>query len=431
MAKIRFLVRSKNKDTIARFYIRYYDSNKVDLTAPTELMIFPSYWNNKSQSFSKRISYNDSFSNEDKKRLEKRMLKLKTTILNEVNDGIDITKSNLKEIIYEFHHPKTVKTDLNLNSYIELFNKQIKSGERLTEKGTKYRHSTIKTYKEFKTILDLYQKDKKKKLDFKDITIDTYDKLILFFRKKNLSVNTIGKHIKILKRIMRASHEEKLHSNDQYTLRKFKVLTTESNSIYLDLDEIQRLYDEDLSKEPKKEIIRDIFLIGCFTALRYSDFSRIQPEHIQKSPAGIRIIKIITQKTGDEVIVPIWHWMLEELIDKYPDGLPKTWEQKVNSEIKEIGKQAKIKTPVSKTVYKDGDPSEETVPKHELIMTHTARRSAATNMYKHGIPAIDIMKITGHKKESTFMKYIKISKEETAERIAMGFRVEKTGEEET
>jgi len=59
------------------------------------------------------------------------------------------------------------------------------------------------------------------------------------------------------------------------------------------------------------------------------------------------------------------------------------------------------------------------------MMSHTARRSGATNMYKQGIPSIDIMKITGHTKESTFMRYIKISKEETAERIARGFRVGK------
>ena len=35
-------------------------------------------------------------------------------------------------------------------------------------------------------------------------------------------------------------------------------------------------------------------------------------------------------------------------------------------------------------IYKNGDPMEVTVPKYKLIMTHTARRSGATNMYKDG-----------------------------------------------
>lgn len=52
--------------------------------------------------------------------------------------------------------------------------------------------------------------------------------------------------------------------------------------------------------------------------------------------------------------------------------------------------------------------------KCELVKTHTARRSGATNMYLAGIPTIAIMKITGHKTEKEFMKYIKITEEQTA-----------------
>jgi integrase len=55
-----------------------------------------------------------------------------------------------------------------------------------------------------------------------------------------------------------------------------------------------------------------------------------------------------------------------------------------------------------------------TIPKYDLITTHTARRSFATNLFLSGFPAISIMKITGHKTEKSFMKYIKISQEENA-----------------
>lgn len=54
------------------------------------------------------------------------------------------------------------------------------------------------------------------------------------------------------------------------------------------------------------------------------------------------------------------------------------------------------------------------VDKCDLVKTHTARRSGATNMYLTGIPTIAIMKITGHKTEKKFMKYIKITEEQTA-----------------
>lgn len=45
----------------------------------------------------------------------------------------------------------------------------------------------------------------------------------------------------------------------------------------------------------------------------------------------------------------------------------------------------------------------------------TARRSFATNAYKAGVPTIAIMKITGHRLESTFLKYIRVSAKENAE----------------
>ena len=49
------------------------------------------------------------------------------------------------------------------------------------------------------------------------------------------------------------------------------------------------------------------------------------------------------------------------------------------------------------------------------LITHVARRSFATNAYLAGIPAISIMKFTGHKTESSFLKYIKVNQERNAE----------------
>ena len=62
-----------------------------------------------------------------------------------------------------------------------------------------------------------------------------------------------------------------------------------------------------------------------------------------------------------------------------------------------------------------------TYEKWELVSSHTARRTACTNMFLKGIPTIAIMKISGHKKESTFMKYIKVSAEENADYIAENY----------
>ena len=55
-------------------------------------------------------------------------------------------------------------------------------------------------------------------------------------------------------------------------------------------------------------------------------------------------------------------------------------------------------------------------PKHELISSHTCRRSFASNLYGE-LPNMAIMAITGHKSEKTFLNYIKITPKEHAETL--------------
>ena len=95
--------------------------------------------------------------------------------------------------------------------------------------------------------------------------------------------------------------------------------------------------------------------------------------------------------------------------------MPKIYEQDLNEQIKEVGKMAKIIDDVIITDKVGGRMIEAVYKKNELIKTHTARRSGATNLFKMGYSPLEIMKITGHTSESTFMKYIKVSKEENAE----------------
>ena len=57
-------------------------------------------------------------------------------------------------------------------------------------------------------------------------------------------------------------------------------------------------------------------------------------------------------------------------------------------------------------------------PKNELIQTHTARRSFCTNAYLNGLDTLDIMAISGHQTEKNFLRYIKVTREQRAKRIA-------------
>ncbi len=321
------------------------------------------------------------------------------------------------DLAFENERP-TKKVDHSIVGYVENFIEEIENGERLVPfTGKRYTKGTIKNFKGFSSQLKAYQKKKRKKLKFEDITTDFYDAFVKFFNNKDYSPNTIGRHIKNLKTIMRAARDEGLHTNNEFERKQFKTLKVDSPSIYLSEKELSRIEALDLSENQILDYSRDVFLIGCYTAQRFSDYSRISNDHIQSTSKGNQIVKLIQKKTGVEVQVPVSP-KLKAILEKYDYQLPKIYEQKLNLRIKDVGELAGIDTLELIEEIRGGLKVKKQIPKYELIKTHTARRTGATNMYLAGIPPIDIMKITGHQTEKNLLKYIKVTKEETADILA-------------
>ncbi|MFR7540505.1 MAG: site-specific integrase [Alistipes sp.] len=197
------------------------------------------------------------------------------------------------------------------------------------------------------------------------------------------------------------------------------LLQTLAKSLYTDGYSIVdvSLSDDDYLKQnftiTDVDIPRDIFLVGCYTAQRFSDYSTINEGNIRTLENGQQVIDLKQQKTGNHVVIPI-RPELQAILEKYDNRLPRTYEQKVNHLIKEIAREAGITEKVEISYIENGEKKSRLVEKCDLVKTHTARRSGATNMYLAGIPTIAIMKVTGHKTEREFMKYIKITEEQTA-----------------
>jgi len=169
----------------------------------------------------------------------------------------------------------------------------------------------------------------------------------------------------------------------------------------------------DLKNDKQLEGVRDLFIIGCFTGLRFSDLSELKKENIIDGNK----IKIKTNKANEIVIIPL-HRYVREIIRKYNGEIPKALSNpKMNLNLKHLGTLAKINDLAEVSITKGGKLVKNTVKKSSLICTHTARRSFATNLYLKGIPSITIMKITGHQTEKSFLRYISISQEENANKL--------------
>jgi integrase len=162
---------------------------------------------------------------------------------------------------------------------------------------------------------------------------------------------------------------------------------------------------------------RDLFLLGCYTGLRVSDYTRLKKEHIVQLE-GVDFFEIESKKTGRVVTIPI-HPLVQRIIQANGGIPPKRQpEQVINRNIKAIGAMAGIVGPVSIEQTSGGRKVKRSFQKFDLIKTHTARRSFCTNAYKSGLDCLDIMAVSGHTTEANFLKYIKITRQERAKRIA-------------
>ena len=416
MATIKFYTRTKI-EKLATVFIRFTDGRQIDFRIPTPYRIFPDYWNEEKQALKQRILFTEVFTEAEAKDIEDKFTQLKDFILREhFKLTAPASKEWLKATIDKFYYKDAPSTE-NLNQYIKRFIEEAKSGKRLANAGnTKKRYSdgSLRVLRGFMLSFEMFCKGKQ--YNFNDVSIDFYNDFVQFFYSRNCGANYIGKHIKSFKTIMRQARDEGLHNNMEIERRAFKTISEEVEHIYLTEAELQKLYELDLSKDKHLSEVRDVFLSGCYTAQRYSDYSKINKSNI-KVIGGIKYIELIQKKTSEKCLIPI-RPELEVILKRYDYTLPKTFEQKVNEGIKRIGERAGITEMIQVEKNKGGLKVKTSVKKCDLIMTHTARRTGISLMYLAGIPIIDIMKVSGHKTPKEFLKYIRIGKEETAVKLA-------------
>lgn len=312
-----------------------------------------------------------------------------------------------QELDKEFNPDKFQDTS-KPTTLLEFIQKQIASSN--------HRYHTRRGYTTTLHVLRNYESTRHRKLTFDDIDLDFYDDFVHWCMEEQYSKNSIGGFVKHIKVFMNSAIDRQLTDNRMHLNRQFKTLQEEIDAIYLSEQELEAIYRLDLSHDTRLERVRDLFLVGCYTGLRFGDLVRLHREHIHPSPRGA-IIKLRTQKTDELVVIPV-HPILPKIMDRYEGELPKAMSDvKMNKYLKEIGRLSGLDSPVKITRTQGGLAHRTTHPKYELITVHTARRSFATNMYLRDVPSISIMKITGHRSEKAFLKYIRITPEQNASKL--------------
>ncbi|MCK5068068.1 MAG: tyrosine-type recombinase/integrase [Bacteroidales bacterium] len=139
------------------------------------------------------------------------------------------------------------------------------------------------------------------------------------------------------------------------------------------------------------------------TGLRFDDWDRVNSDAVVNDTITIR-----SSKTGEVSLIPV-HPYVKAILKKYGGVLPhKVSNQKMNDYIKVVAMLSKIQEPVEVRITKGGVREVSKKRKFQLVTTHTARRSLATNLVLRGVSPYVVMKVTGHKSLSSFERYVRL-----------------------
>lgn len=402
MANVTFKLRSPKGNAPQMIYLICRFGRNDKLAYSTGLKVFPAHWNKdkmRARNIVEAIG-KDAIN----ARLNELQAVTETHIIELKTKGKAVSKEALRKFLDLYTHNQLSDTENTLHGFVEGYLARNSSrvnpntGKLISYKVKREHERTYELLQEFEKA-----KNKGVKLDFEDITLDFYADFTAYLQELSLSVNTIGHKIQTFKAWLNEATEKGINKSQQYKSHRFKAITEETENIYLTNSELEKLYNYEYKTESLTRV-RDLFLIGAYTGLRFSDFTSITADNIR-----FNTLHIEQQKTGKPVSIPM-HPIVLSIWKKYNGQLPTIISnQKFNDYLKEVCKLAGIDSPEQKSITKGGMRLKKTYKKYELVSSHTARRSFATNLYLSGFPTLSIMQITGHKTETAFMKYIKVT----------------------
>ncbi|MGB5050652.1 MAG: site-specific integrase [Caldilineaceae bacterium] len=425
--KVNFYLKDPTGDYETWIYCLISYRNKREKIY-TNKKIHPKFWNKKTQRARQSFEGYGIF-NQWLKNVDAYVSKIETEWANQNSNKTiippidkDTLKKRLKEYLSKETKEERVANEKNTFwGYYGTFLNRMENGTRVhTSKGTPLAKGTIFQFHNLKNHLKNFESKTGFKITFENIDLVFYKKFVDFLTiKLELGPNSIGKLITNLKVFLREAFEDKLTTNNTFTYRKFKSLNFKSDTVYLNLAEIREIQNLDLSAAPRLERVRDMFIIGCFTGLRYSDLVNIKPKNIENG-----MIELTQAKTGNVVVIPFTNEVLQ-ILEKYGNTMPKISNQKYNEYLSLVCKNDKcelLKKEITINQIKGGKKITVSGPKNQFISSHTARRSFATNEYAAGdLDTGEIMALTGHQTEKSFYKYIRETPKDKAERIKEKF----------
>jgi hypothetical protein len=190
--------------------------------------------------------------------------------------------------------------------------------------------------------------------------------------------------------------------------------------IALNESELKKIYDFNTAKadlNPTFDKAKDLFLVGCYTGLRVSDFncglSAKDFITVDRNGKREKVLSKPTRKTGSISYTPaIWD-ELQKIFEKYNYQLPVLSDNTIRKYTQAICEYLNGFDEVKSWYITLGGKTEKIEKKKwQMVGNHTGRRSFITNLKRRGFSFDEIGEFTGQTTIAVIKEYDQTPKEE-------------------
>lgn len=262
--------------------------------------------------------------------------------------------------------------------------------------------NSLKAYTSLRQNLRLYAPAAAWELE--TLTIADFEAFQKWLVGKEFHNTTVERRVIAMKKFLE-SHPGKLtfHHRDLKPVYKVKAAKN-LVVITLDTDELKALEVIDLSAQPRLERIKTLFLLQCWTGLRFSDVIRLNSTHVHND-----VVNIDIDKTEDFSSVPLFP-ASKRILDSIGPNPITVSNQEYNRVIKDVihiisGQVPSLQKEITQFHLVGKVKVKETKAKWQWITTHTARRTFITMCIEKGVAQHFVMKWSNHSDARSFRKY--------------------------
>lgn len=320
----------------------------------------------------------------------------------------------------------------NRKELLPLFKQFIRdseSGKRLKKNGERITHNTLDNYRytygnlvKFSNqtgfelyVYDIYKSNKKELVVIKNYWKKFYRSYNDYLYKKGCHDNYVGFNFKVIRVFLNYLQSEKDYRLGDFH-KQFYIRKQDVEILVLSPEHLKFLiHDKDFeaSLSPALQRLKDAFVFGCSTGLRYSDLFQLTLKNFENNGSDW-YLKLKTQKTKTFTYIKLPQYAINLFLKYRPQNpkalvFPMITIYNFNKMLKELGELANFTQPVdvSREVQGKTKKVKKAIRFCDKMSSHIMRRTAITTHLILGMPEHLVRKISGHSSNSSsFNRYV-------------------------